>query len=250
MSKLDIYKELIANSICKFGDFRDGKNFNFNYHKLMANPNINLKVLEYIGGKLDSIIEMDELTKVENSEWETDDMDDNGVIADVVRVKSDGEDDESHSASFKRIIASYPESYIFATDIAVSNSKGLMIPNIGPNLDCEHVSFPDIFDINEPVALVVHMLTRENHEQVAKLVKMLRDYGATVAYLVEIFSCNSGYELPLVLDKENPVKHISIFSISELCDAGEANNMLDPYFTEKFKFNAETNTKLNAAKYS
>lgn len=235
MSKIEIYGKLIENNICKFGDYKDGRNFEFNFHKLLAHPEIYIKVLEYIGGKVEKYY----TTNTANND-RTNINDDDIVNEDETVV---------NGLIFNRVVATFAESFVFACDIAASNNKGLMFPYLGNNSDCNNIKFPDVFDIDEPVLLVVHMLTEENCENVVKIIKMLENYGAVVKGVVEIVSCNSGYDAPLILGGENKYEYKHIFSIREICEYADNNNLVDSFYTEKFNFNAEVNTKKMASKF-
>ena len=237
MSKVEIYKLLLENNICKFGDYKDGHNFNFNFHKLMSHPEIYIKVLENISGKVEKY-------------YSNNNNDNNDNNYDNNSETETEESDGVNNMVFKRVITTFAESYIFGCDIATSNNKGLMIPYLGNNFDCNNIKFPDVFDIDEPVLLVVHMLTEENCENVVKIIKMLENYGAVVKGVLEIVSCNSGYDAPLILGRDNKYDIKSIFSIREICEYADNNNLVDSFYTEKFNFNAEVNTKKMAANFA
>ena len=247
MSKIEIYKQFIENNICKFGDYKDSRNFQFNFHKLMSHPEIYIKVLEYISGKVEAYYgSVDSDSEAETETEQQSDFEETASTAELVAESAES----GSSMVFKRVVATFAESYIFACDIATSNSKGIMIPHLGNNFDCTNIRFPDVFDIDEPVIVVVHMLTEENCENVVKIIKMLESYGTVVKGVLEIVNCNSGYDAPLILNNDKTYEHKHIFSIREICEYADNNNLVDSFYTEKFNFNAEVNTKKMAAKFA
>lgn len=214
ISKSEIYRVLLESEICKFGEYGQGVPVvKFNFAKILSNPDLNIKMLEYIGNRL------------------------NSVLSDV---------------EYARVIAAYQDSYVYAVDIAVSNAKKLMFPKIVAQQSLtndndleDSITFPDIFDIDEPVILVVSMITPDNYKKILKLVNMIEQYGAKIVSLVEIVTMDYGYELAF----KNSINYIKIFNICELCDYGENNGLIDLFFFEKYKFSAEVSTKNMAAQY-
>ena len=133
--------------------------------------------------------------------------------------------------TFDAILALNGNSIPFASDIATTLEKGLML------LDGSSSKFTTTIEPDERILLVIDTVRgEEDYEVIDAVIKRLKRYDSILAGILVIFDQDIGEFVRLT--NRIPAVH-SVFSFNDLCEMAYNNHLASQFDYEKYKFYSE-----------
>lgn len=146
--------------------------------------------------------------------------------------------------NFNTIIPFNTTSIPYASDIAISLEKNLIIPD--KNYSNMSIKFEPKLDFDDKILLVIDIINSNNdYKYLETIIKNIYTFGAEISGILLIYDQDIGETIRL---DNNQYKMFNIFSFNDLCDIAYNNNKITHFDNEKYKFYSEKMIKMELIK--